>query len=230
MITYGWSSNILIYPPNPHDSQNTYVHIYIYICVPMYLALQVLPTHAFSQLSSPAVRAKWRIGTSTTMVLSRRQELLGTLWRTGNKDILCCIVHKLCLVWYAVFFNGLMSCHFTNRNVDSTFSAVQSVMGAISLRALWTSRRRSKSKLIIYLIIHTLCLGLVNVVGLITNAVSFSLVSLPLADESLEPTCRNYITEAQMNTLSMVSTVAFGISGVLTDAILVSTCDGKPFK
>ena len=101
-------------------------------------------------------------------------------------------------------------------------------MGVFCLRALWMTKRKSESKLTTYLILHTICLELVNVIGLITNAISFTIVTVPAPNLPLSEqlACRSHsIAETNLNALTTISTVAFGLSGFLTDAILVSHRD-----
>ena len=106
---------------------------------------------------------------------------------------------------------------------DCILLVVQFFVGLICLRALWISRRRSKSKLTVYLIIHTACLAAVNIVGLVTSVISLDIVvTLPRIASGLK-FCDEYWRGFQkLRVLNAASNVAFAISGSLTDAMLVS--------
>ena len=113
------------------------------------------------------------------------------------------------------------------------------MMGIICLRALYISKRKSNSKLTNYLIFHTISLGTLNVIGLITTILSFDLFFLPVKTISEQKLCfsdgsgglHNYDKDeifwqarhvySKLKVLTIVSNLVFAISGLLTDAMLV---------
>ena len=107
-------------------------------------------------------------------------------------------------------------------------------MGLICLRALWISRRKSDSKLNAYLVFHTGCLGAFNVIGLVTDALSYKLLLVSAKEISHQRVCfAQYPADdllfqieqigSRLSHISLVSNIAFGLSGLLTDVMLVST-------
>ena len=107
-------------------------------------------------------------------------------------------------------------------------------MGIICLRALWISRRKSDSKLNAYLVFHTGCLGAFNVIGLVTDALSYKLLLVSAKEISHQRVCfAQYPADdllfqieqigSRLSHISLVSNIAFGLSGLLTDVMLVST-------
>lgn len=118
--------------------------------------------------------------------------------------------------------------------------ALQLIAGVICLRALWLSKRKTKSSLTSYLIFHTSALGILNLVGLVTAILAFRWFFVPIKDIWTMRKC--FLTHtnkfqlysgdqilweanrlyARLRVLAPISNFAFGISGLLTDAMLVS--------
>ena len=110
----------------------------------------------------------------------------------------------------------------TGVNCLSFLLVVQFVLGVICFRALWISRRRSKSILTTFLILHTAFLEAVNIVGLVTSIISFYLVVTMPRISGLEYCDQYYVIARKIHDINSVSNAAFAISGSLTDAMLVS--------
>ncbi|KAK7680883.1 hypothetical protein QCA50_016193 [Cerrena zonata] len=116
------------------------------------------------------------------------------------------------------------------------------------VRALWISRRKSGSRLTNYLILHTFALWIVNLIGLVTAALAFQWLfgsttqrimdteswsqrlCLPDSSEVLRVYAEDQILLetagllARFRKLALISNLAFAISGILTDAMLIWRC------
>lgn len=118
----------------------------------------------------------------------------------------------------------------------------------ICLRGLWRTRQKSNSKYRIILIIHTIAIEVVNVLVLATIIAAFSIYVLSVGEirrqtcffvgvqstQTRSGTTGNHSQELlqlldkvepvleQYRILEIIAVVAFGLSGLLTDAILVS--------
>ncbi|KAK7679961.1 hypothetical protein QCA50_016907 [Cerrena zonata] len=125
---------------------------------------------------------------------------------------------------------------------------IQLIPMVISLRALWISTRTSPSRIIKYLVVHTCALEIVNIIGLLTAALSFRLYFGSFQDLWARRTCFNptnnedaatYINprsdvdadldewerwRERFRVLNIISTVAFGLCGMLTDGMLLWRC------
>ncbi|KAK7680886.1 hypothetical protein QCA50_016196 [Cerrena zonata] len=118
---------------------------------------------------------------------------------------------------------------------------LQLIAGIICLRALWISRSKSQTKLTDYLIFHTLSMEVVNLIGLVTAALGFQLFFVPIKDIWTKRECflndigpQYFVFDsmfrdieqlyARLRILTVISNLAFGISGLLTDAMLIWRC------
>ncbi|KAK7680041.1 hypothetical protein QCA50_016987 [Cerrena zonata] len=115
---------------------------------------------------------------------------------------------------------------------------LQLIAGIVCLRALWILRRKSKSRLVDYLMFHTLALAIVNTIGLVTAVLAFWWLFGPMeiwntdrwakrctpAEHFDDASSEIEQLFARLKTISLTSNVAFGISGLLTDAMLIWRC------
>ncbi|KAK7679997.1 hypothetical protein QCA50_016943 [Cerrena zonata] len=118
---------------------------------------------------------------------------------------------------------------------------LQLIAGMICLRALWISRSKSQTKLTNYLIFHTLSMEVVNIIGLVTAALVFRLFFFPIKDIWAKRECfpndsrlQDFAFDsifreaerlyARLSILTGISNFTFGISGLLTDAMLIWRC------
>ncbi|KAK7680885.1 hypothetical protein QCA50_016195 [Cerrena zonata] len=125
---------------------------------------------------------------------------------------------------------------------------LQLAAGILCLRALLISRRKSKSKITTYLIFHTSTLWIINVTVLILATLAFQWhfgsMKLVNTDDWVERMCFPSSNEndniqlypedsillgterlsQRLDILALLSNISFGISGVLSDAMLIWRC------
>lgn len=129
-----------------------------------------------------------------------------------------------------------------------TVKAIQFLAGLLCLRALVFSKNALKSKLIKVMIVHTIALELANIVGFITAVIGLQWYLGPIQNLGYEPyepasigrrtpdlfiaagseSRKEWLSEvifwvSKVNVLNVISNVAFAVSGLLTDAMLVSS-------
>ncbi|KAK7679993.1 hypothetical protein QCA50_016939 [Cerrena zonata] len=119
---------------------------------------------------------------------------------------------------------------------------LQFIAGVVCLRMLWVSRHKSKSRMIPVLILHASAMELVNAVGLVTAILSIQWYFGPI-QELIRKTCSPLGSDAGAGSpglsesagesshwalrfyiLEIVSNAAFGICGILSDAMLIWCC------
>lgn len=119
-----------------------------------------------------------------------------------------------------------------------TSPGVQLIAGIICFRVLWISRMKSKSRPTSYLVFHTCILAVANLVRFLTAILAYQMYFLPLKDlvSTMRICLHNDLEIDQMHhlvgifrrfdrifkPLYFVSVSAIGISGFLTDIMLVS--------
>lgn len=147
-------------------------------------------------------------------------------------------------LWHASVLVRTCCIPFYRVDLRLVCAVLQFIAGMACLRALWISRRKSGSRLTNYLIFHTFALWIVNLAGVITAALAFQWLfgSTKVLDTESWSTRRCFpdngqdlglYTEdyvffetarllAKLRKLTLTSNIAFALSGVLTDAMLVS--------
>lgn len=148
--------------------------------------------------------------------------------------------------WHALALVRTSSALFRCVNLKSVCAVLQLIASIACVRALWISRRKSGSRLTNYLILHTFALWIVNLIGLVTAALAFQWLfgsttqrimdteswsqrlCLPDSSEVLRVYAEDQILLetagllARFRKLALISNLAFAISGILTDTMLVS--------
>ncbi|KAK7679981.1 hypothetical protein QCA50_016927 [Cerrena zonata] len=127
--------------------------------------------------------------------------------------------------------------------------SIQFLAGLLCLRALVFSKNALKSKLIKVMIVHTIALELANIVGFITAVIGLQWYLGPIQNLGYEPyepasigrrtpdlfiaagseSRKEWLSEvifwvSKVNVLNVISNVAFAVSGLLTDAMLIWRC------
>ena len=98
---------------------------------------------------------------------------------------------------------------------------MQLYAGIAVISALFKIKHAPRSNIIIFLLLHAFVLEATNVVGFITAIVEFMWCLGPLSASKLDSPILPNDLRAQWNRLYITSNVAFILSGLLTDGILV---------